>query len=706
MAQTVGIDLGTTFSAVGAIDDKTHKPYIIPNSHGKSLTPSVIYFDRGEPIVGDEAKEMQGLGMEVAAFFKRSMGDPNFALSFCGKEFSPVDLSSILLTKLKEDAESALGKQVEGAVITVPAYFNNHQREATIKAGEKAGLKVLRIINEPTAAALAYGVGQGSSEQKVLVFDLGGGTFDVTLVKITSSSIDVIATDGDHELGGKDWDDRIVTYLGRKFLEEYGVDPLDDNESFHDILVRCENAKKQLSIRERSRVSISYSGEKGAYEISRPEFEEITRDLMERTRSLTEAVLGDAGLPWVALAGVLLVGGSTRMPMVCKFVEEMSGKKPITGVNVDEAVALGAAIQAQTDSQPNTPSARFFTLTGTKNIRDVMGHSLGMVAENGDRSKYVNSIIIPKNKPIPCSETKPFSFRTAKNRENQLEVYMLQGESEVPVECVILGKYRFTNITHIPGKPSIIDIRYAYDKNGMVTVSATEKSTGKELPLTVEPPPEDKKWLSEPPPVAKVISIHLSVLIAVDLSGSMSGKPLQEAQKAARKFVGEIDLTHASIGLIGFADTVKITQSLSQNARKLYKGIDEWTNWMDVGTVGWGNDAEPFTEALFILKKVEDPRFVIVLTDGQWSYQDKAIMQAKLCHKSELEIIAIGFGQADKDFLKAIATSDSNALFTDLGGLVESFSNIAQVLTETSGGMTLSESGGPKKKSGFLGLFK
>lgn len=701
MKKPIGIDLGTTFSAVATIDE-TGRPKILPNRHGQPITPSVIYFGDGQPLVGEEAKEMQGLGeSRIASFFKRNMGDANFVLNFNGRDYTATDLSTIVLRQLKADAETVLGNPIEQAVITVPAYFNNFQREATIQAGRQAGLQVLRIINEPTAAALAYGLHKSAINQTVLVYDLGGGTFDVTLVHITASDIKVIATEGDHELGGKDWDDRIATYLGRRFLEEHGIDPLEDAVTFNDVLVRCETAKKQLSVKDKTTLTISHEGDKATYELSRRQFEELTQDLMERTQALTEQVLKEAGLKWKALEGVLLVGGSTRLPMVSRYVEQMSGKKPMTGVNVDEAVALGAAIQASMDAGESSR----FSLAGKKTIQDVMSHSLGMVAENQDRSRYVNSIMIPKNKPIPCAETRPFQLRTTRSKPNQLEVYMLQGESEYPLQTVILGKYTFSGISHVPNQPAVLDIKYEYDRNGVVTVSALERSTAKTLRMQVEPVPADMSWLSRPPEKEQVVHLHLSVLIAIDLSGSMSGEPLQQAQAAAKRFITEMDLSHTSVGLLVFADSVRVTQSLSQNAKQLNTGIEEWTATMEARTVGRGNDAEPFSEALRLLKGLEDPRFLIVLTDGVWSYQDEAIRCAQQCHAEGIEIIAIGFGSADRTFLQAVATSEENALFTDLTTLVSSFSKIAQVLTESGGGVQMTADG-KKNKGGLLSFFK
>ncbi len=708
MALSIGIDLGTTFSAA-AIVEHNGRPVVVKNSDGNPITPSVIAFNGSSPLVGDEAKEMQALGeANIASFFKRSMGDRGFILEFNGQKYTPTQLSAIVLKKIKADSEKELGGTVTQAVITVPAYFNNFQRKATIEAGEMAGLEVLRIINEPTAAALAYGLDRLDKSQTLLVYDLGGGTFDVTIVKLSDKTIKVIATGGDHELGGKDWDDRIATFLGGQFQQEFGKDPLDDEESFQDLLTRTENAKKQLSKRDSVNVSIVHDGEKGSYTLTRERFEEMTADLMERTRQLCEQVLQDCGLGWRDIEGVLLVGGSTRMPMVHEFVTSMCGKKPLSRVNVDEAVALGAAIQAHMDSNGNNGGKSRFSLAGkSKETQDVMSHSMGMVAENQDRSRYVNSIIIAKNKPIPYSETRPYQLRTSRGKANNVEVYMLQGEHQDPLKCNILGKYVFSDISHTASRHAVLDIQYQYDRNGVVSVAAVQRETGQPLPLTVEPLPDDMSWLALPPKDhEEFITPHMSVIMAVDLSGSMSGKPLLEAQAAAKRFIRELDLSHTSVGLMVFADKVHMATKLCQNAKELERGIDNWKRIMNDGKVGWGNAADPFTQSLDLLNDLDDPRFIVTLTDGVWNHQRKAIERAQKCLDNGIEIIAVGFGGADRKFLKEIATSDESALFTDLSQLVVSFSKIAQILTEAGGEAdTTHQKNGKTKRKGFLKFF-
>ena len=381
MGKFIGIDLGTTYSVVAYIN-AYGKAEIIPNSNGNIVTPSVIYFGGAAPIVGDEAKEYQETGAtEIASFFKRSMDDAHFQLTFHGKDYTAIDLSALVLSYLKKQAEEFLKDIVTDAVITVPAYFTNVQRTATIEAGKKAGLNVLRIINEPTAAALAYGLRPSQQTQNVLVYDLGGGTFDISLVSITPTELQVIATDGDHHLGGKDWDDRLISYLATQFEEEFAIELVGND--VNELRVLAEKSKRSLSAKQSVDVTVHAAGNVGTYTITRATFEDLTRDLMERTQRLTEGVLKEAGLSWEDLAGVLPVGGSTKMPMVIDYIKRMSGKPPMSGINPDEAVGLGAAIQAAIDmEQMHGTTTLSYHLAGRKSTVDVIAHSLGLIAEN------------------------------------------------------------------------------------------------------------------------------------------------------------------------------------------------------------------------------------------------------------------------------------------------------------------------------------
>ncbi len=679
MGKFVGIDLGTTYSAAAYIN-ADGKPEIIPGERGRAITPSVIYFGAEGSIVGDEAKEYQAAGVkEVVSFFKRSMGDSQFLLSFYGRDYTPVDLSALVLAHLKKQAEQHLRADVTDAVITVPAYFTHTQRTATIEAGRKAGLNVLKIISEPTAAALAYGLRPSQDAQRVLVYDLGGGTFDVSLIFITPTELNVIGTDGDHNLGGKDWDDRLIGYLESQFDAEFGVELLGDD--VNELRVQAEKLKHALSAHQSSEIRVQATGKVGRYTVTRELFDSLTRDLMERTQLLTEHVLAEQNLSWQDLSGVLLVGGSTRMPMVSSYVERMSGKPPMRGINPDEAVALGAAIQAALEMEQALSNAPIYSLAGRKKTVDVIAHSLGMIAESADRSRYLNSVLIRKNLPIPSSQLRPYKMAVRRRGDSELEVFLTQGESDDPQQCTYLGRYVFSDFPPAADKSVILDITYEYDKNGVVHISAVERASGKPLHLSVESVPLDVPARFAGRPMDQQVREHLTVYLAFDLSGSMSGRPLDEAKKAAEEFVSQCDLTTTSVGLISFSDSVHVDLVAKQNGKDISRAIQQ----LSIGRTGYGNLGHPFNELYNHLSNAAGLRYAIVLADGVWSHQDRAIHQAQRCHTAGIEVIAIGFGGADRGFLAKIASSSEQSFFTDLNRLTEAFSTIAQELTESAG---------------------
>lgn len=675
MSRFVGIDLGTTYSVVAYIN-ANGKPEIIPNDSGKNITPSVAYLGGNEPIVGDEAKEKQAAGaQEVASFFKRNMGNPGFILSFHGRDYSPTDLAALVLAHLKKQAENFFGEPVTDAVITVPAYFAHVQRTATMEAGRQAGFNVMKIISEPTAAALAYGMRPIQQTQRVLVYDLGGGTFDISLVEITPTELRVKATDGDHNLGGKDWDERLITYLSSQFEQEFGVELLGDD--VNELRVQAEQLKFALTAKQSASVRLQAQGYVGTYTVTREQFENLTDDLMERTRRLTEHVLEEGHLTWSQLDGILPVGGSTRMPMVLSYIERMSGKPAMGGINKDEAVAMGAAIQAAMEANTPIPMLR-----GPKVTTDVIAHSLGLIAESANRSQYVNSVLILKNKEIPSAETRPYRFLTHRNNTSELEVFLTQGESDDPQICAYLGCYAFSDFpSSVAGKEVVLDITYEYDKNGTVHVSAIETSTRQPLKLTVKPVPLDvpARFAGRPADLQVQVGEHLTVYLTFDVSGSMSGSPIANAQKAAREFLSQCDLTTTSIGIISVSDRVHVDLMASQNSKDILRAIDG----LRVGSTGGGNSGHPFDVIYDLYNENSGLRYAIVLADGIWAYQDNAIKQSKRCHAAEIQIISIGFGGADKRFLDAIASTSDLSIFTTQHGLTEAFGTIAREITES-----------------------
>ncbi len=700
---TVGIDLGTTNSVVASLD-AYGRPVVLANRDGRNITPSVIYFGSDPPAVGDEAKEWARLGNdEIASFFKPHMGSASYRLHFHGRDYDASELSSLVLRRLKEDAETALGCPVERAVITVPAYFADAQRKATIEAGRRAGLEVARIINEPTAAALAYGVGKTGglttatapaptppAEESVLIYDLGGGTFDVTVAQISAGGVTVLATAGDHDLGGKNWDDRIATFLAEKFHAATGVDPLDDAVMLNEVLTLAEQAKWSLSERTSTRVAIQLGRNRQSFELTRDEFDAMTAPLMDRTRRLTEEALGESGLTWQSLAGVLLVGGSTRMPMVRSFVRDLAGQEPRSGVNVDEVVALGAAISAAVEEGSRSlrigaPAASKpqYTLTGGgPQIADVMAHSLGAVAVSPDGSRYCNDIILPRNQPIPASQGKPYVHATMGGRNDTLEVYLTQGESDRPLDCSILGKYVFSGIKTTDVEVTV-DVNLSYDRDGVVQVEAIQRDTRHRLSLKVEPVPDDLTWLGLPPRFDAVAAPldPIRIFLLIDVSASMAGVPLVGAQSAAREFLDKCDFTRTEVGLISFSDQVILQTEATDNARKVRAAIDRLEA---DGTTDLGAAIEL---ARLRLNRLDRLRYMVILTDGYPDAPESTVAEAVKARNEGIEIVAIGTGAADLAYLQRLASTEAGSIFAGGGELIGTFGHIARMIAQ--GGRSL-----------------
>jgi molecular chaperone DnaK len=679
----VGIDLGTTYSAIARIGPDG-KPEIICNAEGGRITPSVVQIRAdGSTLVGAPAKAEAVLEKEnTAQFFKRDIG-ANVTYDFHGRPFTPVDLSVEVLKKLKSDAEQALGTSLRRAVITVPAYFQDQARIATRTAGERAGFEVLQIVNEPTAAAIAYGLHHSGREEVVLVYDLGGGTFDVTLVRVHAAGIEVIGTDGNHTLGGKDWDDRLVQFAAGEFRSRRGQDPLDEPYTFQELLVRAEEAKKSLSERTRAVIPVNCGGAMERIEVTRQQLEALTADLMTQTEILVTNLLSATGFTIAQVDGVLLVGGATRMPMCREFLQRLTGKPPRTSLNPDESVAIGAAIQAAICAGLERPTGAAPLLGRKLQVSDVMSHSMGMIAVSPDGTRYINSTLIPRNRPIPCKEVRPYRVQTRPGDGNSTAVFVTQGEGEDPSNASFVGKYEISKISHADKGSGVLEICYAYDRSGVVTVTATEQTTGRELPIRKEALPADMSWVYGSPRDKKVLG-HKTVYLAVDLSGSMSGAPLANAKQALRVFIDKSDLAHTSVGLLSFASRVRLDTSTTQDAARLHRVIRDWDITSDLGIC---STSHPFDELLAELKDVKGRRLAVVLTDGIWSCQAEAEQCARACHQAEIEIIAIGFGSADEDFLRRLATSPEGALYTDQGGLGSAFGQIAQVLVESDEGL-------------------
>ena len=479
--KAVGIDLGTTFSAIAHID-AYGKPQIIPNAESERITPSVILFDGMSAIVGTLAKQNAVAEPEkIVDFVKREMGKSKtqFHREFNAKMYSAEELSALIIKKLKNDAEKYLGEPVTDAVITVPAYFNDAERTATLHAGQLSGLNVLQVINEPTAAALAYGLDKLSSNQTVFVFDLGGGTFDVTIMKIEDHHIRMLASNGDHRLGGKDWDDVIVNWVAAEFDAVHDENPLLDLQSYQDLYNRGLTAKIQLSSRQRTTIVHSYNGKSIKLELTREDYENRCRHLTEKCKTICEIVMHEAKLDWSNIDRVLLTGGMSRMPSVREMIKNLTNVPIAEDVSPDEAVAIGAAIQgilallSEEDQLgervlPVEVREQFSSDDGSLiKVTNITTHTLGVVLwDDGKVEEYVFPMI-RKMTPMPV-ETKN-SFGTAKSNMKNAIVRVVEGESTVPSECTPLGICDIELPPFLP-KGSPVELTYSYNENQVLEV--------------------------------------------------------------------------------------------------------------------------------------------------------------------------------------------------------------------------------------------
>ena len=473
MAKAVGIDLGTTNSVVAVLEGG--EPTVIANTEGSRTTPSVVAFAKdGEVLVGEVAKRQAITNPErTIRSVKRDMGS-GWNINIDDKSYNSQEISARTLMKLKRDAESYLGDTVTEAVITVPAYFDDAQRTATQEAGKVAGLEVLRIINEPTAAALAYGLDKGDEDQTILVFDLGGGTFDVSVLEIGDGVFEVKSTSGDTELGGDDWDERVIQWLIDSFNNDHGVDLSKDNMAAQRLKEAAEKAKIELSASQSTQINLPFITATDAgplhmdYSFSRSKFQELTEDLLERCRKPFEQAIKDANLSKSEIDHVIMVGGSTRMPAVSELVQSMTGKEPNKSVNPDEVVAVGAAVQAG-------------VLRGeVKDILllDVTPLSLGIETKGGVMTK-----LIERNTTIPTRRTEVFT--TADDNQPSVEIHVLQGEREMSQFNKTLGKFQLVDLPPAPRGVPQIEVTFDIDANGIVHVSAKDRATGKEQSITI-----------------------------------------------------------------------------------------------------------------------------------------------------------------------------------------------------------------------------
>ena len=686
MGINVGIDLGTTYSAVAVFDDAAGQVRILKNSDDKTCTPSVTHIESGKIKIGDEAKQLQGSGdNNAASFYKSMMGEKGYTLYLDGKEYSPEELSGLYLRELIRDVSQHNNVQIDGAVITCPAYFNEAQRNATINALKATGLKFLKIINEPTAAIIAYGL-TGTGKKNVMVYDLGGGTFDVTIAEVDGTKVRVLTTNGNHQLGGKNWDAIIADELKQRFFDEYNANIEDNQEDYNQLRVQCEDIKKRLTNISSTTAVIQSQGYTGKYEVTREFFDSATHSLLNETILLIDRCFSElgGGFSWKNLDEVVLVGGSTRMPQVKEFVRREYGREPVTkNIDVDTIVAAGAAMQAKLCVENRlvlggaSPGARPATLDGSEketlvitgsDIQDITSHSLGMLALAKDETTYKNSIIIKKNSPLNKEFGNEYHFAG-----DTMDVFVLQGESQEPCDCTLLYKFCVSGFTK--GKKTDFTLFFEYNQNGVVAVRAEAKdgtSLRVEKSVVNETIDEIINRLLREREELKRKASRAEIMFMVDTSGSMSGEPIQLARKAIRDFVRQLDLTRFTVSIVNFAESSRFECSNASDSRQ----IEMATSALESGSCGCSTSATPLSSFGNRFADRNINRIIVVLTDGAWSDQSQEESAANRLKNDGITVYATGFGDADERFLNGIASAGCGQKI-DLSKLSETFVGIA-----------------------------
>lgn len=668
----VGIDLGTTISSVARVDPGGGIR-LARLRDGSPRLRSVVTVEDGRIVVGDEAQALAPADPAASfAFFKRRMGTA-WSVPYGGRTWTPAELSAEILRALLDDAQEDFGARPARAAVTIPAYFGDDARRATLEAGRLAGLEIVALPHEPTAACLAYEP-EPQTTTTQLVYDLGGGTFDVSVVRFSPGRAEVLATAGDDQLGGKDWDDVVVELIADQVEAQTGIDPRDDAQLVTDLLERARDAKHALSSLPRTAVRLAVGGAMHRVEVTRQQLETLAAPLYARTEAAVQKVLDDIGGTGT-LDAVLLVGGSTRMPKCREALVAATGIEPRKGVDPDTAVVTGAALVAQDETTPKAASGNG-ALSARRVVRDVTAHALGFVVVAADGSRYVNEVMIGRNAPIPASQTKRHQLAVGRSTEGVLDVYMLQGEAERPLDTNPLGRWTFEGITDNRKGTVDVDVAYEYDTEGVVNVAASVG--GKRLAEPrIDRDDRDLRWTEEDPAAHAVPDV--AVALVIDVSGSMSGNKLAEAKAACLEFVDTLEEAGVGerIALVPFGSSARVASRLGaapdqirSAAKKL--AVDGSTNMAHGLSVAWSE-----------LGAQSGRRVIVLLTDGAPDNAQAALAERAGIVRGDGEIIARAVQGADTAFLQQL---DSGSELLGEGELVSSFRGIARQLAGGAGG--------------------
>jgi molecular chaperone DnaK (HSP70)/uncharacterized protein YegL len=655
--------------------DENGRARLLVDGAGVSLVPSVVLFDDDGPLVGDVARDgAVAIPERVVECVKRRIGDPAWRFAVGDREYSSVDVSALILAELKRIADAALGGTVRDAVITVPAYFHDAERKGTIAAAEQAGLNVLKILNEPTAAAIYYNSTDEKGAPLFLVYDLGGGTFDVTIMRRESAqAAETLCTRGNHFLGGKNWDDRLVDFVAGQFAAAHEQDPRLDLSALYDLFLRSERAKVALTDRERTTVSCQYGGKSQPVEITRDAFEAMTADLLRLTEDEVDQAIAEAKLDPSQVGLALLVGGSSKMPMVPAMMARKAAAVRMSP-EPDHCVALGAALEAARLS-PNTglykPAARPRLDAGK--VSDRTPHGLGVIAVQGQG--LVNATIIPKNTTIPCDLSRD-DLATTYDGQASVTVHLVQGEDSDPLACVPLATYEFSGIPGRRAGDSRVRVTYRFDENNVVDVSAIDIQSNRSLDKQTQPLVDLFELRRQLEGTTGTRPRRVALLM--DASGSMHSR-MTEAKEACRQFIANTDFNSVEMGIVRFGDGgASVLHAMSNNARSLLDKVE--TLAPGGGTPMHAAVREGITLLAAGGNDVE--KYIVLFTDGFPDDRNSAVLASGEAKRGGISVLCIGVGTADQNLLDELATTPGQVTFAASSAqMVASFGNVARLIS-------------------------
>ena len=629
MGIRVGIDLGSCYSSLAYVNPTTEELVLIPNIEGELKTPSmVVALGDNTLLFGQEALD------------KRLAGEGEIE-----------NLSADYLKYLIEVGRQRVGQEITEAVITVPSFYTDGERRNLKDMLNETGVKVSGILNETTAVALAYSYRHPDSKAKVLIYKLGGGSFEAAVADIDQTKVRILGSTGSRDIGGREWEDVIASYIQDCFYREFGVDYTEDKLTSIRVRALAEQIKIRLSQVSGAEAVVHYKGYTGNYYITREMFCQMTKTLLELTTDMVKKLLSSLSIEESKLNGILFSGGSTKMPMIREHLERELNSKSIMGVNTDYDVAYGAAIKAWLCQSKSS---------NENVVYECVSNSIGMIAVSLDGSWYVNSIFIRKNDNIPVSNTRTFRLSVTKTF-GKMSIYLLQGEATIPKDCTVIGKYVINQIPYVEGGKSLIEITYTHDADGIIHIEAKQTETGENLVIHKDTIPLDMDWVNRQPKLKEeeiATEEEGLVYLCMDLSGSMAGLPFMEAKRSLRHIAEELDLTRKRVGIIGFSDQSQLLLSLSSNINNITRTIQRLH--ISGRMFGYGNGTSLF--AMIYDKhclgemRVKEDVTMVVATDGAWPDKERALQVANLCKEKGITIYTMAYGKADNEYLMKLSS--------------------------------------------------